>query len=175
MLNIKQTINNRINLDPKIWGSYGWLFIESCLLSYPNNPSNYDKTNFKNFIDSIKFVLPCSNCRNHFSTYIDNNPLDDNILLSKENILKWILGAKNNVKKMNGKKELSYDEFIKYYINFYSITNLNQESCSSTCNKKCLKKKKYRIFNENIIEYMYIIIFIIIIFLSLRYYKKIQI
>ena len=175
MLNIKHITNNRINLDPKIWGPHGWLFIESCLLSYPNNPSNNDKSNFKNFIYSIKSILPCSNCRDHFSEYLDNHPLDDNILSSKENILKWILGAKNNVKKINGQNELTYEEFIKYYINFYSIKNLNQESCSSTCNKKCLKKKNYRFFNENIMEYIYIIIFIIIIFLSLRYYKRIQI
>jgi len=165
-------INKRINLDPKIWGPYGWLFIESCIISYSNNPNEKDRENFKNFLENIKNILPCSKCRDHFSDYIKNNPLNNNILSTKENLLKWLLGAKNIIRKKNNKREISYEELIKYYINFYSINDINEESCSSTCTKKCLKKKS--IISEEIKEYIYIIIFIMLIYILLKYYKKIQ-
>jgi len=33
----------RTNLNPNIWGPKTWFFIDSIILSYPDNPSNEDK------------------------------------------------------------------------------------------------------------------------------------
>ncbi len=162
---------NRINLDPKIWGPYGWFFLVSCILSYPDNPSDNDKQKFSNFIDSIKYVLPCEKCRIHFSNFISDNPLNDNILSSKNNLLKWVYNAQNNVKKINNETLYNYNEYIKYYEQFYDM--------ESKCNIKCLppdtviiktsennSKQKHNI--------IYQIIIITLIFVMLYYYKKYQ-
>jgi hypothetical protein len=163
---------NRINLDPKIWGPYGWLFIQSCILSYPENPNNNDKEGFRQLLGSLKIVLPCLKCRNHFEEYIYDNPLDNNILNNKENLIKWILGAQNNVNKINNKELITYDEFINYYKNHYSINNLNEESCSVSCNKKCIKNNKENLYD--IKDMIYMITFIVIILIVLICYKKYQ-
>ena len=162
---------NRINLDPKIWGPYGWLFIQSSILSYPNNPSDNEKIVYKQFIESLKIILPCLKCREHITQYIDNNPINDNILNNRENFLKWILGAQNNINKINNKKLIKYDEFIDYYKNHYSMNNINTESCTVTCNKKCInnEKNKYKF-----IDILYIISFFIILIICLKCYKKLQ-
>ncbi len=161
---------NRINLDPKIWGPYGWLFIQSSILSYPNNPNNNEKENFKQFIESLRVILPCLKCRDHMSDYIKKNPLDENILKNRENLIKWILEAQNNVNKINNKKTITYREFINYYKNHYSMDNINEESCTATCTKKCINKKKIYKY----IDVIYIIIFIIILIICIKFYKKIQ-
>lgn len=166
-------MNNRINLDPIIWGPYGWLFIQSCILSYPNNPNDNEKLLFKQFIESLKIILPCNKCRDHISDYINNNPINDNILKNRENLIKWILGAQNNVNKINNKKIISYDEFINYYKNYYSISNLNQESCNASCNKKCITENNFKKFYKYI-DILYIITFIIILIICLKCYKKYQ-
>jgi len=165
-------MNNRINLDPKIWGPYGWLFIHSCILSYPNNPSESDKLSFKQFFESLKIILPCTKCRDHFTNFLNNNPLNDNILNNRENLLKWILEAQNNVNKINNKKLLDYKDMIAYYKNHYSMTDINQESCTVSCNKKCIKNTNNKLYN--ITDILYMIIFIMIILTSIKLYKKYQ-
>jgi hypothetical protein len=162
----------RINLDPKIWGPYGWLFIQSCILSYPNNPKEIDKQGFKQLIESLRIVLPCLTCRDHISEYISKNPLDETILNNRDNILKWILGAQNNVNKLNNKKIISYNEFIDYYKSHYSINNINDESCTASCNKKCIKKENKKLYK--IMDILYIISFVIILIICIKCYKKIQ-
>ena len=165
---------NRINLDPKIWGPYGWLFIQSSILTYPNNPSENEKLAYKQFIESLKIILPCLKCRDHITQYINDNPLNDNILNNRDNFLKWILGAQNNVNKINNKKLIKYDEFIDYYKNHYSMNNINNESCTVSCNKKCIEKSSNLEKKNKLMDILYIISFIIILIICLKCYKKFQ-
>jgi len=37
-----------------IWGPHAWIFLHSISLEYPDNPTNIDKNNMKNFIDYEK-------------------------------------------------------------------------------------------------------------------------
>ena len=36
-------------MDPEIWGPSTWIFLHTITLNYPNNPTIYDKQNYKNF------------------------------------------------------------------------------------------------------------------------------
>ena len=51
-----------IDYNPKIWGPKAWFFIETIILSYPDNPTLNDKNTFKNFFNSLAFILPCRKC-----------------------------------------------------------------------------------------------------------------
>ena len=117
----------RNDYDSDIWGRKGWFFIDTSVLSYPENPSNEIKENYYLFFKSFKYILPCAKCRNHYEIFLNNNPLTNEILSSKNNLIKWVLKLHNNVNIINNKKEISYDDFIKYYDNRYS----------KNCNVKC--------------------------------------
>lgn len=99
------TINERISLDPDIWGGKGWFFLDSVVLAYPDNPTEEEKQQFKNFFYAIPTVGPCNKCRIHFGQFIKKYPLNNTILKSKDNLILWLLSAHNNVNKINGKKK----------------------------------------------------------------------
>ena len=58
--------------SPKIWGPSAWKFIHTIALSYPDNPTPFDKENYKNFFLSLKKILPCDKCRYHYNENIKN-------------------------------------------------------------------------------------------------------
>lgn len=105
-------IINYTNIDPHIWGPHAWFTIDTILLTYPVNPTSDDITNYKNFILNLQYVLPCQSCRNHYTEYINNNPLTDEIMGNKVNLLKWMLNLHN---KIRGNNIITFNDFINYY------------------------------------------------------------
>ena len=95
----------RTDLKSNIWGPHGWFLFDSICLSYPNNPTKTYKDQYKYFFYTLPYILPCNKCRTHFKEYIQKYPLNDNILNSKNNLIKWIISAHNNVKRINHKKQ----------------------------------------------------------------------
>ena len=133
---------------PENWGPHGWKFIHFITLGYPDNPSEQDKINYKTFLTSIKNVLPCSICANHYKQNLIDNPLDDNVLSSRINLINWGIKVHNAVNKSNGKKEYSFEEGLEMIKN-------NQDTHS----------------NNN---YIWTILIISITLFSLYYFYKIK-
>ena len=46
-----------------VWGPSMWHYLHTMSFNYPVNPSMKDKHNYRNFILSLKNVLPCKYCR----------------------------------------------------------------------------------------------------------------
>jgi len=149
-------MSNRININSDYWGSKGWYFIDTIVLSYPDKPTQSDKDEFFNFFQSIKKVLPCEKCRVHFSEYLYNHPLNDKILSSKEKLIKWILAAHNNVRKMQNKKEITLNEFFDFYIRENKL-----EINKTTSEVKIIEK----FYLPNVTSVVGIICFFILIYL----------
>jgi len=105
-----------MNLNTKIWGPHAWFLIDSVCIGYPNNPTKKYKKNMKKFIYSLRYLLPCIICRNHFKTFCKNNPLDYDILKSKKKIILWIIKAHNN----SNEKNLTLNDFIENYETIYN-------------------------------------------------------
>jgi len=122
----------RTDLNSNIWGPSGWFFLDSVCLSYPNKPTNIEKKYYKNFFNSFPYILPCEKCRCHFNKYLKSNPLDENILKSKDNLVEWFLKAHNNVNKINDKKKISLEEMFFYYNNKYNM-DVKKDTCKVTC------------------------------------------
>lgn len=145
LANVKTESNNitRIDLNSEIWGPAGWFFSESICLAYPKNPSMEEKIQYKNYFYSFPYVVPCNKCRYHFLQYINKYPLTDNILSSRLKMIIWILGAHNNVNRMNNKNNITLDKFNKYYNDKYKM-DVNNDTCKIKCglnlNSKPAKK-----------------------------------
>jgi len=106
-------------MDPNIWGPGAWQFLHSITLSYPDQPTEQDKQNHIDFFNSLKNVLPCEKCKNHFQENLQTHPLE-NSLEDKESLFKWLVDVHNKVNVDNGKKELSYDEVTELYEKMYT-------------------------------------------------------
>ncbi len=133
-------------MDPEVWGPHGWYFLHSITLAYPDNPTDDDKTYHKNFFESLKNILPCEKCRNHYDQTLTTYPIE-NHLENKESLFKWLVDIHNRVNIDNNKREYSYDEVTKLYENMYS-------------------KNGYFISNN-----MLLVIFIVLVIVLIIYYK----
>ena len=111
-------------MEPEIWGPGAWTFLHTITLNYPNNPSEDDKQNHKDFFHNLKNVIPCPNCKEHYNINLQKYPIDIN-LESKEKLVKWLINIHNEVNIKNNKKVYSYDEVIKLYDNMYKGRKVN--------------------------------------------------
>jgi hypothetical protein len=116
------------------WAPITWYIFHKLAFDY--NESNRD--HYKRFFESMRTVIPCKTCRNHFiqNTSLEENTLDAN--LEKEKIFSWTVRLHNMVNRMNKKKIFTDEEAKKLYekpmakgllymfINDYFMYNLNK-------------------------------------------------
>jgi hypothetical protein len=98
------------------WGKHIWYSFHIIALNYPQNSTNIDKMNYKNFYLNFGNVLPCDKCKINYQKHIKNIPID-NYLNNNIDLFKWTIEVHNNVNKDLGKKELSYNEAFRIYHN----------------------------------------------------------
>ena len=111
-------------MKPEVWGPGAWTFLHTITLNYPENPTNDDKYNHKEFFNNLKNVIPCPNCREHYDINLQKYPI--NVALeSREKLVKWLIDIHNEVNKKNNEKIYSYDEVMKKYDNKYKSSNKN--------------------------------------------------
>jgi hypothetical protein len=107
---------------------------------------------YLNFFKFVGIVLPFKYCRINYEKHKNKYPLNDIVLLNKENLVKWLIDIHNEVNIMNGKKVLSYNEVINIYFG-----NSN--------------KKIYKLSKKSMVL-LFIFIVIIILCLVLKTYSK---
>lgn len=126
----------RLNLNPKIWGSHGWFFIDGIILGYPDKPGFRIKNAIKNFLISMQYLLPCQTCRMNFRKNLMYYPLTDKVLSSKNNLLQWSMNIQNEIchQNRNYYKFKSLKDVFKFYKKMYSELNSNRNQMNSLFN-----------------------------------------
>ncbi|BCS83192.1 putative FAD-linked sulfhydryl oxidase [Cotonvirus japonicus] len=97
---------------PKKWGKHGWKFMHYVALSYPENPTIDDKILYYDFFNNFGKVLPCGKCKNNFKDHLKKYPLTNEVLSSRNNLVKWTIDMHNIVNYYTGKKMLTYQEAL---------------------------------------------------------------
>ncbi len=100
-------------MNPELWGNYGWKFIHYVTLNYPNNPSETDKYNYSQFLTNLSNVLPCNACKLNLKRHLKQLPINDDVLSSKDNLVKWGFDMHNLVNSELGKPILDYNEALE--------------------------------------------------------------
>lgn len=116
--------SNRINLDPKVWGSKGWFFLDSIILSYPEEPTYEQRKMFKMFFTMVGDMIPCAKCRVNYKAHLQELPLTEKELANNATLTSWWLSIQNAARASIGKKPYSLGEFNNYYNNAY----INQDA-----------------------------------------------
>ena len=62
--------------NTRVWGNPAWIFLHCISFTYPEHPTKKDKKEYKAFLNSLQFVLPCSLCRKHIKEYFKKHPID---------------------------------------------------------------------------------------------------
>ena len=146
------------------WGPGLWNALHSITFDFPETPSDQDRQNYRNFFHSLKFVLPCSSCRDHFKKGIEEEMPIEPSLKSRDTITKWLVDFHNNVNKRLNKPEISYESVKDKYSKMRGICQVND-----SCGKGCVKDSRRK---TDFLLYFVILLLIIIIGLVCYYLPK---
>lgn len=94
------------------WGPKLWNFIHACSFAFPQNPTPEEKKAFTGLLDSLRVLVPCPDCRNHYTTYLDKVPPPVDC---GEELQKWLIDFHNNVNARIGKDVVSPSEVFEKY------------------------------------------------------------
>lgn len=113
------------NLYTLIWGKSFWETLHNVSFGYPDNPTEEDKINYKNFYKSVQYVLPCCLCKKHYTDMINNSELkiDDKYFNNMASLSLWVYNIHEYVnQKLNIKSGITYDYLCNKY-SFYKTDN----------------------------------------------------
>ena len=82
--------------SPRLFGPPTWELLHMVSFNYPMYPTESDKSNYKQFICSLRHVIPCKKCRSSFSTHLDESQLDD-ALRSRDSFSRFMYDLHNKV------------------------------------------------------------------------------
>ena len=121
-----------------VWGPSLWHTLHTISFNFPINPTKQDKQNYKRFIMSLKYILPCKYCRINLGKNLKLIPLTDNCLQNRNFFSRWMYKLHEHVNKMLKKKSgLTYCDVRDRYENFRSRCTLDEVK------KKIMKTKKF--------------------------------
>ena len=104
-----------------VWGPSMWHYLHTMSFNYPINPTKDDKKNYRNFILSLKNVLPCRHCRDNLKNNFKIHPLQDCHLKDRNSFSRYIYKLHEIINKMLNKKSgLSYCDVRERYEHFRS-------------------------------------------------------
>jgi predicted RND superfamily exporter protein len=143
-------------MNPSIWGPRAWFFLHSVTLNYPLYPSESDKTNYRDFFESIAHILPCDKCKHHYKENLVKYPIQ---LGTRDQLIQWMIDIHNDVNIQNNKPVWSFEQVMDKYKNIYG-DKLHLE-----------KENSYHMKNNNM-TIITIILLVIIIFIIIYRLKK---
>ena len=86
----EEEYNNDNGILTSVWGPSLWHALHCISVNYPVNPSTNDKRNYKNFVMSLRYVLPCGKCRENLTDNLKLHPLTATALKNRRNFSKWM-------------------------------------------------------------------------------------
>ena len=151
----KEDYNSGDGMLTSVWGPSMWHFLHTMSFNYPVNPTPEDKKNYKDFILSLRYVLPCKYCRMNLKNNLDKVPITAENMKNRENFSKYIYHLHETVNKMlNKKSNLTYEDVRERYEHFRSrcteekpkvfrfIAKTNQTRKNNKYNKHNKSKKE---------------------------------
>jgi len=117
----KEDYNSGDGMLTSVWGPSMWHFLHTMSFNYPVNPTKEDKKNYKDFILSLRNVLPCKYCRMNLKNNFKKVPMNAENMKNRENFSKYIYQLHETINQMlNKKSNLTYEDVRERYEHFRS-------------------------------------------------------
>ena len=132
----KKDFKSKDGMLTSVWGPSLWHYLHTMSFNYPVNPTNVQKKYYKQFIMSLKYVLPCKYCRMNLRKNLKAVPMTDTVLKNRDNFSKWMYDLHEHINTMLKKKSgLSYEDVRELYEHF-------RARCSETSVDKIVEELK---------------------------------
>lgn len=102
-----------------VWGPSFWHILHTISFNYPVNPTEEQKTQYRDFVLSLQNVLPCGACRKNLKTNFESMPLKISDMKSRDSFSRYIYNLHELVNRMLKKKSnLTYCDVRERYEHF---------------------------------------------------------
>ena len=102
-----------------VWGPAAWHLLHTISFNYPINPTEENKKQYKDFVESLKNVLPCKYCRMNLKNNLKAHPIKPCHMKNRDTFSRYIYNLHEIINKMLGKTSgLSYCDVRERYEHF---------------------------------------------------------
>jgi len=109
-----------LHIPPTVWGPIFWNTIHMVAMGYPDDPSYSEKRAAKEWCNALPFLLPCSECKEHFREVLAAIPVET-WLDNRTTLVEWTWRVHNDVNRRLEKAQISQEDFAK------SIANMAEQ------------------------------------------------
>lgn len=90
---------NSNGFAPDVWGPSMWFMMHLVACTFPQHPTDADKTKYMAFYKSLRDVLPCMGCRKGYEIITTTEPtkLVRSVFSSRQSLFKWTVAVHNRV------------------------------------------------------------------------------
>ena len=104
-----------------IWGPSMWHYLHTMSFNYPVKPTKKDKKYYKEFMESLQYVLPCKHCRENLVSNYKAHPLKECVFKDRDSFSRYVYQLHEVVNKMLGKNSgLTFCNVRERYEHFRS-------------------------------------------------------
>lgn len=112
-----------------VWGPTMWHFLHTMSFNYPVEPTDEQRKHYKEFILSLREVLPCRYCRENLTKNLQKLHFSDKHMKNRGTFSRFIYDLHEHVNRMLKKKSgLSYCDVRERYEHFRSRCILDIEA-----------------------------------------------
>jgi hypothetical protein len=102
---------SREGFPSHLWGPGLWKFIHMTALNVPLNPTEEQKTGYKDFFNSLRYVLPCGTCRKEYTKLLgptSTSRITPTTFASRANAFAWTVRLHRRVsRRLKKNKDLN--------------------------------------------------------------------
>ena len=128
-----------MHLPPDVWGPFFWHTIHITALGYPVDPSHAQKKAAKEFFESLKLLIPCPICKEHYLTHLEKYPITPH-LDRRSDLFRWTILLHNEVNAALNKPPFTETQVIQYY------TRLGERARSPVISSEDFAEADYKAF-----------------------------
>ena len=108
-------------VSTEIWGPAAWRFMHAISFRYPiEHPGPVHKESMYDFLKSLRHLLPCTKCRQHFSAYFDHpshgvGGPTSKYLDNRNSLTRWMVDLHNDVNHRLKKPQMDFEDVAAQY------------------------------------------------------------
>ena len=103
------------DMNMYLWQSTTWIFFHKLSLNQDISKNEH----YLKFFNSFKIIIPCSMCRNHYISMLNEPQFNLNNHINKKNLFNFTINIHNKVNKRLGSIEWSHNQANKHYNSFF--------------------------------------------------------
>jgi hypothetical protein len=104
-----------------VWGPSMWHFLHIMSFNYPVEPTQEQKHQYRDFILSLQYILPCKYCRQNLTNNLKIRPLTMSDMASRDTFSRYVYELHEMINRLLKKKSgLSYCDVRERYEHFRS-------------------------------------------------------